>query len=95
MYARYKLVVSNFSSSEGTDDASVRRGEPQSAPPGSLPTSSDQQDHETQRTSSKSRMSFKHASAAAAAAATASASTSGTILSNIHLINNLTFTSIN
>ena len=39
-------------------------------------------------------MSFKHASAAAAAA-TAAASTSGTISSNVHLMNNSTIISFN
>ena len=84
------LLVSQFSSSEETKDASVRRGEPQSAPPGSLPTNPDRRIYETKRTSSTSRMSFKHASAAAvaASAATAAASTSGTISSNVHLMIN-------
>ena len=83
------LMVSQFSSSEETKDASVRRREPQSAPPGSLPTNPDRRIYETKRTSSTSRMSFKHASAAAAAAAaTAAPSTSGTISSNVHLMIN-------
>ena len=91
------LLVSQFSSSEETKDASVRRREPQSAPPGSLPTNPDRRVYETKRTSSTSRMSFKHASAAAAAAsaATAAASTSGTISSNVHLMNNSTIISFN
>ena len=83
------LLVSQFSSSEETKDASVRRREPQSAPPGSLPTNPHGRIYETKRTSSTSRMSFKHASAAAAAAAATSApSTSGTISSNVHLMIN-------